>query len=122
MPIPENVRRQAMDAVSHQETTAQIRLYGGTDVAANFSGPPQLAADKSPGPLTPEVRKQAMDAVSHMETRAQIQLVKDSESVTPPVTPIHKNAAVAEKIAGMHKSGQDADSVHRDITKDNFGR
>ena len=120
--IPEHVRKQAMDAVAHKETTALIRAYGHKEMAHDFSGPPQPAAETPPGRLTDEIRKQAMDAVSHPETRARIQMGKDSGEVTAPITPTQKSLRLAERVAEMHISGQDRDSIQRDMTRDDFGR
>jgi hypothetical protein len=121
MAIPEHVRKQAMDAVAHKETTAMIRLYRSNDgPGPDFSGPPELKTDY--GKITDDIRKQAMDAVSHPETRARIQLVKDTGEVTPPNTPTRNSLVLAERIAEMHKSGQDMNSIHHDVSKDNFGR
>ena len=121
MAIPEHVRKQAMDAVSHRETTALIQLYrGNAEVAPDFSGPPDVS--RSYDKITPEIRKEAMDAVSHPETQALIRLVKDNGEISAPTTPSQKSLILAERIAEMHKSGQDVSSIHRDISKDDFGR
>jgi len=119
--IPEHVRQQAMDAVAHKETTAQIRMYRNNDAPApESSGPTQ--GTPSYNKITPEMRKQAMDAVAHTETKAQVQLMKETGAVTSPHTPTRSSLAVAERVADLHKSGQNIDSIHRNITKDNFGR
>jgi hypothetical protein len=122
-PIPDHVLQQAKDAVSHPHTQAYIRLCRGDNFAApDFSGPPENRPDKPAGPIADDVLRQAKDAVAHYTTTAQIRLVKDNGSIYPPHTPSPKTAALAERIAEMHKSGQDMDSVQRDISKDNFGR
>jgi hypothetical protein len=122
MAIPENVKRQAMDAVNHKETTAQIRLYRNNDVPAQTFSETEKPAPATRGPIPDHVKKQAMDAVSHKETTAQIRLVKDNGSVMPTATPSQETNRTAEKIAQMHKTGHDADAVQRQATKDNFER
>ena len=125
MAIPEHVKRQAMDAVSHKETTAQIRLYSQNPNAAPklFNEPPK----ESPtlvqrGPIPDDVKRQAMDAVSNKETTAQIRLVKDNGSMSPTPSPNKESTKAAEKIAQMHRAGQDPDTVQNAMTKDGFGR
>jgi hypothetical protein len=125
MAIPEHVRKQAMDAVSHRETTAQIRAYRDSGVTASPSFTPVMPVDNAKAgyqPITPEIRKQAMDAVAHKETTAQIRLVKDSGTITPPHTPSRKTTMMAERVAELHKSGQSVDAIQQKMTKDNFGR
>ena len=125
MAIPEHVRKQAMDAVSHRETTAQIRAFRDSGVTASPSFTPVAQVDNSKTeyqPITPEIRKQAMDAVSHKETTAQIRLVKDGGSISPVHTPSHKTTMIAERIAEMHKTGQSIGAIQQNMSKDNFGR
>jgi hypothetical protein len=121
MAIPEHVKKQAMDAVNHKETTAQIRLYRNNDAPAQTV----TDAEKSPatrGSIPDDVKRQAMDAVANKETTAQIRLVKDNGSVMPMATPSQETNRTAEKIAQMHKGSHDADAVQRQATKDNFER
>lgn len=113
-----------MDAVSHRETTAQIRSFQGSGSPAS---PGDLFTHAQPAkpevqPIPDEVKRQAMDAVSHQETRAQIRLVKNSGSVTTPITPGRDTDRVAGKVAQMHQSGQSVDSTHKTMTQDGFGR
>jgi len=122
MPIPDSVRRQAMDAVSHRETTAQIRAYQNSGIEAAPGFTPAPVSPGPPGPLTDDIRRQAMDAVSHHETMASVRLVADTGSISPGHTPSVKNDIIAERIAEMHKTGQSVGAIQHAITKDNFGR
>lgn len=122
MALPEHVKREAMDAVGHKETTAQIRLYRDNDAHAPIFTDAGKDAPVAEGPIPDHVKKQAMDAVSHKETTAQIRLVKDNGSPAPVATPSRETNKAAEKVARMHEMGHDADSVQRSMTKDNFGR
>ncbi len=111
-----------MDAVSHKETTAQIRLYGGKDLpAAPAFSPDEKNAPATRGSIPDHVKKQAMDAVSNKETTAQIRLVKDNGSVSPVATPSRETDKVSEKIAQLQKGGHGVDSMHQQMTKDGFG-
>ncbi len=124
MDIPDDVKQQAMDAVSHKETTDQIRAYQGSGVdvspADTFTNAQQPQPEITPIP--DEVKQQAMDAVSHAETRAQIQLVVDNGAVTAPITPGRDTEQIAEKVARLHEAGQDMDTTHKQMTQDGFGR
>jgi len=125
MAIPDHVKRQAMDAVSHKETTAQIRLYRNNEAQApNFSAAEKNAAaprsDVPRSPIPDDVKKQAMDAIANKETVALIRLVKETGSPYPMATPSKETSRAAEKVAQMHQSGQGVDSVQRQVTKDNF--
>ncbi len=123
MPIPDHVRRQAMDAVSHYETTHQIRAFRDSGMDASFAPPPLHSEPvQAYQPLTEDVRRQALDAVAEFEMRGQIRLVRDNGEVMPPVTPLRENERIAQKISGLHRSGMDAETVQRTITKDGFGR
>lgn len=124
MPIPEHVRRQAMDAVSHSETTAQIRAFQTSGQTVSFERqftPPEPSVPEQ-RPIPEHVRKQAMDAVSHSETASQIRLVRDNGDITAPATPSRESQRIAEKIAQMNRSGMDTDTMQQQITKDGFGR
>jgi len=114
-----------MDAVSHKETTAQIRLYRNNDAPAQtFSDPEKNATatrGATPGCAIPDdVKRQAMDSIANKETVAQIRLVKDTGSPYPMATPNQETNRAAEKVAQLHKAGHDADAVQRAATKDNF--
>jgi len=122
MALSENVKKQALNAVAHKETTEQIRRFQkeyepapAPESSTKPSGP------SSPGSIPDHVKKQAMDAVAHKETTAQIRLVVDNGSVSPTATPGNKSGR-GEKIAELVKDGHNADSLHRTITKDNFDR
>jgi len=122
--IPDHVRKEAMNAVNHKETTAQIRAFtdSGIEASPSFTETNLDYAKSKDQPLTEEVRKEAMNAVNHPETKAQIKLMEDTGSVTAPQTPSEKTERLAERVAEMHKSGQDVDQVQERMTKDNFGR
>ena len=124
MALPEHVKKQAMDAVSHSETTTQIRGYSNREAADAahkdlFSSPAQGGESKE---IPDHVKKQAMDAVSSKETTAQIALVKDSGSVVPEGGPARDTSRTAERIAQMQKDSRDVDTMHRTMTKDSFER
>ena len=123
MAIPDHVRKQAMDAVAHKETTDWIRHH------SNDNAPGQVFNREQPAPigrsvdsLPDAVKKQAMDAVSHAETKAQIRLVSVSEISGPLHSPTRDGLKASQQIAQMHRTGQDADAVHSSVTKDGFGR
>ncbi len=115
-----------MDAVSHKETTDMIRSFkgSGADVSEVYTTTFTHARELKPEvhPIPDEVKKQAMDAINHPETKAQIRLVKDNGAVTAPLTPGRDTDRIAEKVAQLHKSGQDVDMTQRAMSKDNFGR
>ncbi|HEY3862535.1 MAG TPA: hypothetical protein VGO59_11660 [Verrucomicrobiae bacterium] len=124
MAIPEHVKRQAMDAVSHKETTAMIRAMNANAAPVSHG---DVFAHSKPSvpetrPIPDEVKRQAMDAVSHPETRAQIKLVKDTGEISCPLTPSREKMRIADKIARLHKSGHDLDATHRAMTQDHFGK
>ena len=126
MAIPDHVKQQAMSAVSNRETTAMMRSIQGNGQSVSegtvFS---QRSVEEPKGeiqPLSNDAKRQAMSAISHPETAAQIRLVENGEGITPPWTPSHGTHEIAEKIARMHKSGQDLGSLHNTITQDDFGR
>jgi hypothetical protein len=119
MAIPDHVKKQAMDAVSHRETTAFMHLYGySSDGASVFSRSGD--ADPAKSRLSVDVKQQALDAVSHRETTAHIRLVEDSGSVFAPTTPSRASADAAQRISDLHRTGICVDSVQRQITQDGF--
>jgi hypothetical protein len=122
MAIPDHVKKQAMDAVSHKETTAQIRLYSNNHTPAKTFSDAEKSAPAARGSIPDDVKRQAMDAVANKETTAQIRLVKDNGSLSPSPTPSQETNKAAEKVAQLHKTGHKADSVQQAMTKDNFGR
>jgi hypothetical protein len=122
MAIPEHVKKQAMDAVSHKETTQMIRMYQNKDAAAPVLASPVKTATATRGAIPEHVKKQAMDAVAHKETTAQIRLVKDGGAPMAPLAPSQEANRAAQKVSEMHKRGQDMDAVQRAMSKDNFGR
>lgn len=124
MDIPDDVKQQALDAVSHKETTDQIRAYQGSGSTVSPGDTFTHAQEPQPEtkPIPDEVKQQAMDAVSHEETRAQIRLVVDNGAVTAPITAGRDTEQIAEKVARLHESGQDMDATHKQMTQDGFGR
>jgi hypothetical protein len=117
-----HARQQAMDAVSHSETMAQIRAYQDSGIEAAPGFTPAHVPPGPTGPVTDDIRRQAMDAVSHHETMASVRLVETTGSISPGHTPSAKNSLIAERIAEMHKTGQSIGAIQNAITKDNFGR
>ncbi len=122
MPIPEHVRRQAMDAVSHHETTAQIRAFQDSGIEAGPGFTPVEIPQTVTRPITDDIRREAMDAVSHGETMAAVRQVEMTDSIRPDHTPSVKNTMIAERIAEMHETGQSIGAIQHAMTKDNFGR
>ena len=122
MAIPEQDKRRAMDAVSHRETTAQIRGFQDSGIEAAPGFTPAHVSPGPVGPLTDDIRRQAMDAVSHHETMASVRQVEHTGDISPGHTPSVKNSIIAERIAEMHKTGQSVGAIQHAITKDNFGR
>lgn len=120
--IPEHVKRQAMDAVAHKETTAFIRSYGATEVPEQRLFTHAQTPGPERRPIPDAVKRQAMDAVSHGETATQIRLVRDTGSVTPPITPGRESERIAGKVHQLHREGQEMERTHRTMTQDGFGR
>lgn len=123
MAIPEHVRQQAMDAVSHYETTARMRAYPDSGITVSpgqqFTYPEPAKPEVRPIPE--HVRQQAMDAVSHPQTLARITLARDND-VFAPATPSRQSQEIAEKIARLRIEARDVDRAHQEITRDGFGR
>jgi hypothetical protein len=72
MAIPEHLKRRSMDAVSHKETQAHMRLLRGpTAVTAPAPGVPA-----SRGVIPQEVKRLAMNAIAHVETVAQAGVIR----------------------------------------------
>lgn len=125
MAIPDHVRRQAMDAIAYHASTAFIRSQPDSGVSVSPESQfhqPEINPPGSYETITDDVRRQAMDAVSNDNSKALIQLVKDADTIAPPWTPSPEASRIGERIAGLHKSGQDVGSVQQSITKDDFGR
>ena len=123
MALPEHVKRQAMDAVSHKETTAQIRLYRDNTADRDlFKAAPQQSNVEASREIPDHVKQQAKDAVGNIEATHQIRLVKDSGSVEPPSGGGNTSCKAAENLAKSHKTDYNTDRFHDTITKDNFGR
>ncbi len=101
MAIPEHVKRQAMDAVAHRETTAQIHAYKDSGV---------------------NVAEEYRFTHRHPETRAQIQLVKDTGQITPPVTPMRGQEKSADKVNDLFRVNPGMDVAQKTMTRDGFGR
>lgn len=72
MVSPNPAKRRAMDAVSHRETAALVRLLKG-------KGKKSSVVTAAPGPVqgfVKELKRQAKDAVANVETVAQIGALK----------------------------------------------
>jgi len=122
MAIPDHVKKEAMDAINDAVTTAQIRLYCNNDRPAVFTSP-DIEAPVIRGPIPDHVKMQAMDAINDRGTQTQIRMMEWNGEVSPPVgLPIHGNNHVAQKITHLHQMGHDLDSVHKNMTRDDFGR
>jgi hypothetical protein len=122
MGIPDDVRQQAMDAVSGKETTAYIRAFQNSGIEASPSFSAVQVSQTPERPITDEVRQQAMDSVSNQETIAHCSCVEKTGSLSPGFTPSQKTDMIAERIAEMHKDGQSIGAIQHAMTKDNFGR
>ena len=121
MAIPDNVKRQAMDAISNKNTTAQIRLYCNNDQPAIFN-PSEKNAPATRGPISDDVKKQAQDAITSKGTQSYIRMVDDKEPIAQVGVPSAGKGPLADKIGKMHQMGHGVDSVQREMTKDGFGR
>jgi hypothetical protein len=111
-----------MDAVSHHETTAQIRAFQDSGIEAGPGFTPVEIPQTVTRPITDDIRREAMDAVSHGETMAAVRQVEMTDSIRPDHTPSVKNTMIAERIAEMHETGQSIGAIQHAMTKDNFGR
>ena len=124
MEIPEDVKRQAREAVANKETTAQIRHVEMTEATGpNFTPvpEPQQRPESVHSEIPAHVKRQAMDALADTEITEQIKMVEMNGSPVAPHTPSADTEKIAERIAQMHKSGLDGESIHQRMTKDNFG-
>lgn len=111
-----------MDAVAHKETTDMIRRYGYVDVSALelFQGhfrEPRLVKD-----LPAPVKREAVNAVGSKEMAAQIRLVKDEGAIFAPSTPSVEASRNGAKISRLHNQGYLVNEIHRESTRDNFGK
>ncbi len=111
-----------MDAVSHHETTAQIRAFQDSGIEAGPGFSPVEIPQTVTRPITDDIRREAMDAVSHSETMAAVRQIEMPDAISPGHTPSVKNTIIAERIAEMHETGQSIGAIQQSITKDNFGR
>lgn len=119
--IPEHVKRMAMDAVEHRETTAFMRQYGYREASLSSTGSsPAKACERPSGPLTDEVKLLAMDAIAHRETTAQIRLVEHTGVVFAPATPSPASRHAAQRVSELHRSGAAIDAVQREVTQEGF--
>lgn len=120
MNLPDYVKKKAMDAVSHRETTAYMRSLGYSEAMA-FSAPALRAGEGQPaGPLSDEAKRMAMDAISHRETAAQITLMRETGSVCMPSTPSRESMRAAERVAMLQRAGVSAAAIQSQLTHDNF--
>ncbi len=62
-----------MDAITHSETQAHMRLFCGTSTPKVKAAP---VSPSSPKTFAKEVKRLAMDAVSNVETVAQVGWIK----------------------------------------------
>jgi len=69
MAIPQDVKKRSMDAISHPETQAHMRLFRG-NAALN---PP---APKVRGLIPQNVKRMAMNAITNVETVAQVGVLR----------------------------------------------
>ena len=123
MAISDHIKRQAMDAVSHRETTEFMRLHGYSEQSISLFSAPAIAEPQGTSlPLNDAVKRQAMDAVAHRETTAHIRLMEDTGSVFTPSTPSRASAHAAERVSELHRSGAATDAVQQQVTQDGFGR
>jgi hypothetical protein len=111
-----------MSAVAHKETTGMIRRYGVTDVTVlelfqGRPGEPRLVKD-----LPAQVKREAVNAVGSKELAAQIRLVKDNGAIYAPLTPSFESCRNAQKISRLHEQGYQLNEIHREATKDKFGK
>ncbi|MDB6025861.1 MAG: hypothetical protein JWM68_2084 [Verrucomicrobiales bacterium] len=121
MAIPEHVKRQAMDAVSHRETTQQIRLMD-LGPEPRFTWREDLLPEPKPyEPITDDVKRQSMDAISHYET-GQIRQLEMTENTEPMYTPSFHSKIIADRVNEMHRQGVQPWQIQSELTKDNFGR
>lgn len=117
--IPDHVKKQAMDAVSHHETTEFMRLHGFVSEGVPTSPP---VAKRPAGVIGEAVKRQAMDAVSHPDTKAHVRMVADTGTVFPPTTPTREATQAAERVNALHRGGAAIDAVQRQVTQDGFAR
>lgn len=108
MALTDEAKKQAMDAVSHRETTAMIRSYRDSGIEAS---PDSLfkqvhIPEKDVTPIPEDVKRKALDAVSNRETLSQIRLVRDNGEVTVPITPHRNTPRFAEKAVEPNRHSQ----------------
>lgn len=122
--IPDHVKRQAMDAVAHRETTDYMRRFRPEDashesLSQSFSAHNQAKEQRSK-PIPDHVKRQAMNAIKHRETSSQISLMKDNGIIFAPTTPSREAQIAAQRVTDLHRKGLEVDRVHNEITRDDF--
>ncbi|MBB5034127.1 hypothetical protein [Prosthecobacter vanneervenii] len=94
------LKRRSMDAITHSETQAHMRLFCGTS-ATRVKAP--AAAPSSPQSFAKGVKRLAMDAVSNVETVAQVGWVKLTGGV----------AVYSARIREMDRDAQRDDALRK---------
>ena len=121
MAITDDIKRQRLDAVSHGETTAQIRSFLGSGAGASSKAlvtRSQHAGLASPGPLLADAKRRAMSAISHVETVAQVGMMKLTGGIALYVARIRE----ADRDAGARQAARHPASGWRTIRRDHFER
>ena len=90
-----------MDAITHSETQAHMRLFCGTSTPKVKAAP--AAAPSSPKTFAKQVKRLAMDAVSNVETVAQVGWVKLTGGV----------AVYSARIREMDREAQRDDALRK---------
>ncbi len=118
MATPQELKRKAMDAVSHKETASHRRRF-------QRSGRPPASASPSRSPILEEVRRRAMDAISNVETVAQVGMVKLTGGIAAYVGRIREADREMQKSHRDTKPGysqRDTRPGYRTTKRDEFGR
>jgi hemolysin activation/secretion protein len=138
-----------MAAVSSPETWSMIRMTQGNESPASLgvtraeapaksrtAEPSSRQLDQAPRDrqtISPEVGRQAKEAVSRpanpqkelsqdKDVMAQIRLVSVKGAASPMHTPNAESERITQTIAQKMRTGQDMDTLQRNLTKDDFGR
>ncbi len=101
MATPQLLKRRSMDAVSHPETQAHMRLFCGTSAPKVKAAP--AASPSSPHSFAKGVKRMAMDAVSNVETVAQVGWLKLTGGV----------AVYSARIREMDRDAQRDDALRK---------
>jgi hypothetical protein len=119
MAIPDAVKLQAKNVISHPETQAMFRAANITEAshASLFTHREEPKPEISP--LTDEAKRQSKNAITHPETQAMINLAANEDGVKSPVTPSRRGLEISGKIESMH--GLDVSQMQKTMTQDAFG-